>query len=101
MAGTIKVNTAQVAEIAQTLEGINNKLMDELTRSKETINNLKSTWEGEGADATVAAYEEFSQKYFQTYYDIITSYVDFLRRNVDQGYFETETTVVSLADQFK
>jgi WXG100 family type VII secretion target len=101
MAGTIKVNTAQVAEIAQTLEGINHKLTDELNNSKETIKNLKNTWEGEGADATVAAYEEFSAKYFQQYYDIIVSYVDFLRKNVDSGYFETETTVMNLSDQFK
>ncbi|ALC89392.1 hypothetical protein AM500_06045 [Bacillus sp. FJAT-18017] len=101
MAGIIKVNTAQVADIANTIENLNTKLSDELKTSQTTIKNLTNTWEGEAAQATVQAYEEFAAKYFQTYYDILDSYAKFLRMNVDQGYFETETTNTNLADAFK
>ncbi len=101
MAGQIKVSTAQVADIAQQIDGLNKKLYDELKRSQETIKNLSNTWDGEAAQATYASYDSFAAKYFQTYHDILDDYVKFLRINVEQNYFETETANINLADAFK
>ena len=101
MAGQIRVSTAQVAEIARTIESLNQRLFDELKTSQDTIKNLSNTWDGEAAEATISAYEEFAAKYFQNYYDILDNYVKFLRTNVEQGYFETETANINLADAFK
>lgn len=101
MAGQIKVNTDQVAQIASNIEGLNKKLNEQLTLSQTTIKNLANTWEGEASNATVSSYNDFAAKYFQNYYDIIDNYVKFLRTNVDKGYFDTETSNTSLADAFK
>lgn len=101
MAGQIKVNTDQVAQIANTIEGLNKKLDEQLKNSQSTIKNLTNTWEGEAAQSTVSSFDSFAAKYFQNYYDIIDGYVKFLRTNVDAGYFETETANTSLADAFK
>ena len=101
MAGQIRVSTAQVADIARTIESLNQKLSDELKTSQATVKNLSNTWDGEAAQATITAYEEFATKYFQNYYDILDNYVKFLRTNVEQGYFETETANINLADAFK
>jgi WXG100 family type VII secretion target len=101
MAGQIRVNTAQVGEIATTIESLNLQLAEELKTSQKTIQNLSNTWDGEAAQATIASFDEFAAKFFQNYQDILDSYVRFLRTNVDQGYFETETANVSLADAFK
>nr|WP_263324547.1 WXG100 family type VII secretion target [Neobacillus sp. Marseille-Q6967] len=101
MAGNIKVSTAQVADIATTIEGLNTRLAEELKNSQNTIKNLANAWEGEASQATISSYDEFAAKYFQTYQDILDSYVKFLRVNVDQGYFETETANTNLADAFK
>lgn len=101
MAGQIRVNTDQVAQIATSLETLNKRLSEELTTSKATIDGLASTWEGEAAQETIASFGEFATKYFQNYEDVITQYVKFLRTNVEQGYFETETANASLADAFK
>ena len=101
MAGQIRVSTAQVGEIARTIESLNKRLFDELKTSQDTIKNLSNTWDGEAAQATISAYEEFAAKYFQNYYDILDNYVKFLRTNVEQGYFETETANINLADAFK
>jgi len=101
MAGQIRVSTAQVGEIARTIESLNKRLFDELKTSQDTIKNLSNTWDGEAAEATISAYEEFAAKYFQNYYDILDNYVKFLRTNVEQGYFETETANINLADAFK
>lgn len=102
MAGNnVRVNTDQVASIATNIENLNKQLTTELTNSKATIDNLSNIWQGEAAEATIAAYDEFAAKYFQNYEDVITQYVQFLRTNVEQGYFDTETQNISLADAFK
>ncbi|SDM84953.1 WXG100 family type VII secretion target [Bacillus sp. OK048] len=101
MAGQIKVNTAQVGEIATTIEGLNARLAEELKTSQKTLQNLSNSWDGEAAQATIASFDEFAAKFFQNYQDILDNYVRFLRTNVEQGYFETETANINLADAFK
>ena len=102
MAGnSIRVNTDQVAQIASNIEGLNKRLTEELTNSKATIDQLANIWEGEAAQATISSFDEFAAKYFQNYEDVITQYVQFLRTNIEQGYFHTETQNIGLADAFK
>lgn len=102
MAGnSIRVNTDQVAQIATNLENLNKRLTEELTNSKATVDQLANIWEGEAAQATISSFDEFAAKYFQNYEDVITQYVQFLRTNIEQGYFDTETQNIGLADAFK
>lgn len=102
MAGnSVRVNTDQVAQIATNLENLNKRLTEELTNSKATVDQLANVWEGEAAQATISSFDEFAAKYFQNYEDVITQYVQFLRTNVEQGYFDTETQNIGLADAFK
>lgn len=101
MAGLMTINTDQVVAIATDMETQNTKLSETLTESQTAIKNLSNTWQGEAATATIDGFNEFAAKYFQTYHDVIDGYVKFLRTNVDQGYTETETANISLADAFK
>lgn len=102
MAGnSVKVNTAQVAQIATNIESLNKRLTEELNSSKETVDRLTSVWEGEAAQTTISSFDRFAAEYFQNYEDIITQYVKFLRTNIDAGYIETETQNVGLAEAFK
>jgi Uncharacterized protein conserved in bacteria len=101
MAGQIRVNTAQVAQIASNIESLNKKLSEELVTSQSAVKGLSATWEGEAAQATIAAFDSFASKYFQSYYDVIDNYVKFLRVNVETGYFDTETANSNISDVFK
>lgn len=102
MAGnSITINTDQVEQIASNIEKLNNRLREELENSKAAIDNLSNVWESEAAEATISSFDEFAAKYFQNYEDIIAQYVQFLRTNVAQGYFDTETQNIGLADAFK
>lgn len=101
MAGnSIKISTDQVNQIANSLEALNKRLTEELTSSKSTVDGLSSIWEGEAAQATISAFDEFAAKYFQNYEDVITQYVKFLR-GVAIGYEETEATNTGLGDSLK
>ena len=99
MAGnSIRVNTDQVAQTAAKMEALNRRLAEVLADSRSTVEGLTAVWSGEAANATVAAYREFAGKYFEQYEEVIEQYVQFLRLNVDQGYFETETQNVKAAE---
>ena len=102
MAGnSVRVNTDQVSQIADNIEKLNKKLTEQLTNGKATIDQLANIWEGEAAQATISAFDEFASKFFQNYEDVLTQYVQFLRTNIAQGYFDTETQNIGLADAFK
>ena len=102
MAGNnMRVNTDQVGQITSKLESLNKRLSEELNNGKAAVDNLANIWEGEAAQATISAFDEFAGKYFQNYEDVINQYVQFLRTNVEQVYFDTETQNVGLADAFR
>lgn len=96
-----RVSTDQVAAIANEIDSINHQLSDKLKDCQQTFDNLSGIWQGEAAQTSIQNFDAFANKYFQQYEDIIDSYVKFLRTNVEQGYTETETQNVNLADAYK
>jgi len=102
MAGNnTRISTDQVAQIASEIEKLNKRLTEELNNSKVTIDQLANIWEGEAAQETISSFDEFAAKYFQNYENVITQYVQFLRTQVEQGYIDTETQNIGLAEAFK
>ncbi len=97
----ITLDTDQVLAIASQIENDNNLLKENLEKTKAAIDSLSSTWTGQAADETRAAYTEFANKYFQQYYDILEQYVKFLHVNVDGGYKGAETPNIKLASLYK
>ena len=96
----IGLNTTEVAQIALSLESLNKKLGIELEDSQLTVKGLASTWQGKASEATISAFDTFSAKYFETYKNMIDRYVKFLRKNVDNGYFEIEREITDLSTNF-
>ena len=101
MADLIKIDTAQVLEIANNLSNLNDELQTNLQEAQKAITKLESVWQGEAATATIEAINSFASDYFQNYYDVINQYVEFLKKNVAEGYENTETANTTLADSFK
>lgn len=97
----ITLDTEQVLSIASQIENDNNQLKELLENTKQTIDSLSATWTGQAADETYTSYAEFSNKYFQQYYDVLEQYVKFLRINVSEQYSQTEQANKTLADAFK
>ena len=86
MSDFIRVDTGRVAEIANKLDSLNEELQTNLKGVQTTITNLESSWTGNAANSTREAINEFANDYFQNYHDLINQYVEFLRKNVVQGY---------------
>ena len=88
----ITLDTEQVLSIATQIENDNNQLKELLENTKQTIDSFSTTWTGRAADETYASYTEFSNKYFQQYYDVLDQYAKFLRTNAAEQYAQTEQT---------
>lgn len=101
MAITMKLDTDQVRAVASQIENDNNQLKELLENTKGTIDSLSSVWTGQASEETRVSYEQFANKFFQQYYDVLDQYVKFLRTNVADQYEETETINTRLADAFK
>lgn len=101
MSDLIKIDTAQVIAIADSLDGLNTDLQEKLIEAQKAITSLESVWSGEAASATIDSVNSFASEYFQSYKELIDQYVQFLRKNVSEGYTSVETTNTSLADAFK
>lgn len=97
----ITLDTDQVLAIASQIENDNNLLKETLEKTKSAIDSLSSTWTGQAADETRAAYTEFANKFFQQYYDVLEQYVKFLHVNVDDGSKRTEAANTELASLYK
>ena len=96
----ITLDTEQVLSIASQIENDNNQLKELLENTKGTIDSLSSTWTGKASDETRMSYEQFANKFFQQYYDVLDQYVKFLRTNVADQYEKTETVNTQLAVAF-
>lgn len=97
----LTLNTDQVLQIASEIDSLNKQLTDELEKSKNIINSLSNTYQGEASNAVREAYNSFATKYFQNYQDVINQYVQFLKINVAEGGENVEIQNIKLADQFK
>lgn len=101
MTGEIRISTEEVNLSASSIEHLNNKLNDKLLESQAAIKALGQTWEGEAYDATLASFNTFAGKYFESYKELIDDYVKFLREKVGEGYFKTEVKNEELASLFQ
>lgn len=101
MAGEIRITTEEVELSAATIESLNNKLNDKLLEAQNAVRALGATWQGEAYDSTMASFNNFANKYFESYKELVANYVKFLREKVAQGYFQIEIKNDSLANQFK
>ena len=101
MSDLIKIDTARVSEIANVLSRLNEELQTNLTEAQKAVTDLASVWQGTAADATIEAVNSFASEYFQSYKDLIDSYIQFLRKNVVEGYEQVENTNTNLVESFK
>ena len=67
----IRISTEEVELSATTIETLNNKLNDKLLEAQNAIKALGATWQGLAYDATKSAFDNFAEKYFESYKELI------------------------------
>lgn len=78
MAGIIKLEQSELKACASHISKLNDDLENVLISSKNLMNDLSQSYQGEDATAIISAYNEFSDKYSKQYKQLIQEYVDLL-----------------------
>lgn len=100
MAGEITVNTAQVAATGISIQTKNTTFKDTLEKAKTSVDSLKNSWQSPSADSIIPIFNVLAGKHFDNSYDTVNRYTEFLKTNIAQGYDQTETANILLADEF-
>ena len=92
------IDTAAIASAAAEISTINNQLTETLSRSAKTVQSLRSVWSGQASEAAIAAFNAFESKYSIMYRQMLDDYSKFLKNYSAEGYADTETKGIRLAD---
>ena len=96
----IEISLEQVRQVAQTISGLNRSLEERLNEITRDMKSLQESWKSPAAETIQNKFTSYSQKYFDTYKNVIDSYVNFLNKTVADNYEQTEATINNNASQF-
>lgn len=97
----LKIDTDAVVTTADKIKLLNTQMRDEFESVRTAITKLDRTWDGAAATVAISKFNEIQSTMGDARYDVMDQYVNFLLQQVGEGYVQTETTNISLADQFK
>lgn len=86
---TIKVNSTVMREKASSFKTVANSVKTFTNEMTSEVDNLKSAWEGESAEAAVTRFKNLA-KNFEEIYSTIIAYADFLEQAAE-SYDSAET----------
>lgn len=97
----LKVNTDAVVSTANKIRSCNNSMRNNFSSVQTAITKLDGSWDGSAASMAINKFNQIRVEFCDSRYNVMDNYVNFLLRQVGQGYEQTETTNKSLAAQFK
>lgn len=94
----IRIQLAEVSELANEIRNINTELLDTLDGIKSIMRQLNAVWTSTGAETILDRFDRFALR-FQEEYETIDNYARFLDRTV-ASYDSLESTITSNASNF-
>ena len=101
MPGEIRVNTDLVNVAAKNIKDYNGNIKDGFESLDKVMTNLSGYWDGNVGDNAETAFAGIKNAFSEERYNVMENYTVFLYTQVEQGYIETETANIKLADAFK
>lgn len=95
-----RISTDQVLAIANELDTYNKRLNELTSEGKGFFEALSSRWTGEASQKSFDNFSNFANRYKELHEKTLNSYIEFLKVNVSQGYEETESDNINLADAY-
>lgn len=97
----IKVNTAVIKSTASQISSINKKINNDFSNVESAINTLNRNWDGSASDNAIRKFQSIKNNFYNNRYNVVNDMVNFMLKQVGEGYESTETTVSSAASAFK
>lgn len=97
----IFVNTGDVISVANNLKNLNNDIKNNFSQPYNSVKQLANYWESPSSRKAIEKMEKIKSDFEENRYKVMNNYANFLLRQVDESYDNTEAKVESLADVFK
>ena len=97
----LKVNAEQVIATANKIKNLNDQMRESFSNVQNAITKLDGSWNGSAATNAIGKFNSIKNSYCDARYNVVDNFVGFLYQQVGEGYTQTETVNISLADQFK
>ena len=97
----VEVNTAAITATADRIDALNKQIQEELRDVEASIHNLYRCWEGSAASSCVNKFDHLNRNLAEARYANMNAFVLFLKRQIGEGYEQTEGSVTSAALAFK
>lgn len=97
----IKINTAIVRSTASQISSVNNKINNDFSAVDSAINALNRNWDGSASDIALRKFQSIKNNFYNNRFNVVNDMVNFMLKQVGEGYESTETTVSSAASAFK
>ena len=97
----IKIDTNAVRTTATQIANTNQKISNDFSSVESAISNLNRNWDGMASDAAFRKFNNIKNTYYDNRYKVVNDMVNFMKKQVGEGYEQTETAIVSAASAFK
>ena len=96
MASRITISPSEVLSIANTIASLNDRLKETLEATNKKVQDIDG--QGQGINATKDNFNQFANKYYDSYHDLLNQYVEFLRHRVGELYPEADLAISNLSN---
>ena len=97
----IRIDTDAAVAAAGRIEKINDEINNEFESVLKAIQNLDASWDGNASNNAIKRFSAIRKQCCESRYRVLKNYSTLLLNAVGQGYESTETSNISLANQFK
>ena len=97
----VKVSTDVVEDVANKLKKINNDIRNQFSDVESAMRKLDSSWDGSASTKAIGKFNSLKGTYCDNRYKVVDNFANFLLHQVGEGYVQTESVNISLADAFK
>lgn len=97
----IKIDTNAVRTTAKLIANSNQKISNDFSSVESAISTLNKNWNGTASDAAFRKFNNIKNTYYDNRFKVVNDMVNFMRKQVGDGYEQTETAIVSAASAFK
>ena len=98
MANKITIDPNEVLSIAGNIANLNDQLEETLKATQKRVQSLAGGWSGQAANATIESFNQFANKDYDSYHELLDQYVKFLQTRVSQLYPEIDAAIAKLGE---
>ena len=96
----IQIDTGAVRAAAQCVQNENRKINREFEALSRKISEMNRNWDGNGSNNAIRLFDNIN-RVNDSRSQVMSSFADFMNRQVGHGYETTESNITSAADAFK